>query len=189
MYKLRPFVNLQIMKNIYHTLFYSHIIYGVQVCGNACDTHIKTIQILQNRVVRLITYNDHFPLIRGPLPASNPIFCKLELLKIKELFIFMVCIFIYKCLNTSLLSLFEGWFKFSSSIHEYKTRLNYNIKSELSTNNLFIPIARTSNYGLELIKVNGPKIWNTIPNDIRSSLSFTRFKKLIKNHLTYNYNL
>ena len=48
-----------------------------QVWGNACDTHIKAIQILQNRVVRLITYND-FPLIPGPLPASNPVFCNLN---------------------------------------------------------------------------------------------------------------
>ena len=94
----------------------------------------------------------------------------------------MVCIFKYKCLNTSLLSLFEGWFKSSSIIHKHKTRLNYNIESELSTNNLFIPIARTS-------EVNGPKIWNTIPNDIRFSLPFTRFKELSKNHLIYNYNL
>ena len=108
--------------------------------GNACDTHINAIQLLQNRVVHLITYNDDFPLIPGPLPASNPIFYKLELLKIKELFILMSCIFIYKCLNTSLLPLFEGWFKYSSSIHVYKTRSNYNIKSEVSTNNLFIPI-------------------------------------------------
>ena len=60
MYKLRPFVNLKIMKNIYHALFYSHVIYGIQVWGNACDTHINAIQILQNRVVRLITYNDEF---------------------------------------------------------------------------------------------------------------------------------
>ena len=134
MYKLRPFVNLKIMKNIYHALFYSHVIYGIQVWGNDCDTYINAIQILQNRVVRLITYND-FPLIPGPLPASNPIFYKLELLKIKELFILMSCIFIYKCLNTSLLPLFEGWFKYSSSIHVYKTRSNYNIKSEVSTMN------------------------------------------------------
>ena len=133
MYKLRPFVNVQIMKNIYYALFYSHVIYGIQVWGTACDTHIKAVQILQNRVVRLITYNDNFPLIPGPRPASNPIFYKLELLKIQELFIIMICIFIYKCLNTSLLLLFEGWFNYSS-IHEYKTRSNYNIKSEVSTN-------------------------------------------------------
>ena len=93
MYKLRPFVNLQIMKNIYHS--YSHVIYSIHAWGNACGTHIKAIQTLQNTVVRLITYNDNFPLIPGPLPASNPLFCKLELLKIKEIFIFMICIFIY----------------------------------------------------------------------------------------------
>ena len=91
------------MKNIYHALFYSHVTYGIQMWGNACDTHINAIQILQNRVVHLITYfNDDFPLIPGPLPASNPIFYKLELLK---LFILMRRIFIYKCLNTSLLQL------------------------------------------------------------------------------------
>ena len=101
-------------------------------CGVTLVILINAIQILQNRVVHLITYNDDFPLIPGPLPASNPIFYKLELLKIKELFILMNYIFIYKCLNTSLLPLFEGWFKYSSSIHEYKTRSNYNTKSEVS---------------------------------------------------------
>ena len=39
MYKLRPFVNLQIMNNIYHSLFYSHVIYGIHVWGKACGTH------------------------------------------------------------------------------------------------------------------------------------------------------
>ena len=31
LYKLRPFVNLQIMKNTYHALFYLHIVYGIHV--------------------------------------------------------------------------------------------------------------------------------------------------------------
>ena len=88
MYKIRPFVNLQIMKNKYHSLYYSHLIYGTQVWGNACDTHLKAIQILQNRGVRLITYNDNFPIIPGPLPASNPLFCKLQLLKIRVIHIY-----------------------------------------------------------------------------------------------------
>ena len=35
----------------------------------------------------------------------------------------MSCIFIYKCLNTSLLPIFEGWFKYSSSIHVYKDKI------------------------------------------------------------------
>ena len=132
MYKLRPFVNVQIMKNIYYALFYSHVIYGIQVWGNACVTHIKAVQILQNRVVRLITYNDNFPLIPGSLPAYNPIFYKLELLKIKELFLLMICILqMLEYVPYYRFFFFEGWFKYSSSIHEYKTRSNYNIESSV----------------------------------------------------------
>ena len=31
LYKLRPFVNLKIMKNVYHALFYSHLVYSIHV--------------------------------------------------------------------------------------------------------------------------------------------------------------
>ena len=176
------------MKNVYHAIFYSHIVYGIQVWGSACDSHLKAIQILQNRVVRLLTYNDQFPIIPGPLPASTPLFCKLGFLKIKDLFILRVCIFIHTCLNNSLLINFEDWFKFSISVHNYETRLNYNIESESGTNNLFVPSARTSNYGLKLMKVNGPKIWNLIPVVIRTTMSLPCFKRLLKEYLLSNYN-
>ena len=176
------------MKNVYHAIFYSHIVYGIEVWGSACDSHLKAIQILQNRVVRLLTYNDQFPTIPGPLPASSPLFCKLRLLKIKDLFILRVCIFIHTCLFNALLTNFEDWFKFSVNIHNYETRLNFNIASESLTNNLFIPSARTSNYGLKLLKVNGPRIWNSIPVGVRTAMSITTFKSLLKDHLLSKYN-
>ena len=91
--KLRPFVNLEIMKNVYYALFYSHLVYGLQVWGSACDTLIGSIQVLQKRVVRLITYHDQFPLIPGPLPASSPLFAKLGLLKLKDIFSLQVYIY------------------------------------------------------------------------------------------------
>ena len=96
----------------------------------------------------------------------------------------MICIFIYKCLNTSLLPLFEGWFQYSSSIHEHTTRLNYNIK--VSTNNLFIPIARSTNYGLKMFKVNGPEIWEYNSKGLHCLSS--DFKNLL-NHLIFKYKL
>ena len=167
--------------------FFIHIVYGIQVWGSACDTHLKAIEILQKRVVRLITYNDQFPLIPGPLPATAPLFCKLKLLKISDIFIFMVCSFIHKCLYHALLSNFDDWFKFSIAVHNYGTRLNFNINSGSLTNNLFIPSARTSNYGMKLLKVKGPKIWNAIPVSIRNTLSLISFKKLLKDHLISDY--
>ena len=100
----------------------------------------------------------------------------------------LVCTFLHKCLCTSLLTNFVDWFKFSTAVHKYETRLNYNIVSDKPTNNLFIPSARTSNYGLKLLKVNGPKIWNAIPAGVRTIMSLIRFKKLLKDHLLSNYN-
>ena len=51
------------------------------------------------------------------------------------------------------------------------------------SNNLHILSARTSFYGLKLIKVYGPKYWNTIPNHIRSIVSLKYFSNMPKQYL------
>ena len=45
------------------------------------------------------------------------------------------------------------------------------IDNSIATNNLFIQTARTTHYGLKLIKVQGPIIWNFISPVIRASNS------------------
>ena len=188
LYKLRPFVNLEIMKNVYYALFYSHLVYGIQVWGSACDTLIGSIQVLQKRVVRLITYHDQFPLIPGPLPASSPLFAKLGLLKLKYIFSLQVSIFIHKCLYLQTSNNFNDWFILNHSKHNYLTRHNYNNPSnKVATNSLFIPLARTSNYDLKKLKVEGPKIWNTLPPIIRTTQSPYSFKKSLKLHFISTY--
>ena len=74
------------------------------------------------------------------------------------------------------------------SKHNYITRHNYNNPSnKVATNSLFIPLARTTNYGLKKLKVNGPKIWNSLPIVIRTTKSPYCFKKLLKLHLLSLY--
>ena len=188
MYKLRPFVNLKIMKNVYHALCYSHLVYGIQVWGSACDSHIGIIHVLQKRVVRLMTYDDQFPLIPGPLPASSPLFVKLELLKLNDIFNLQVSMFIHKCLYHQISENFKEWFILNHSKHNYFTRHNYNNPSSVAaTNSLFIPLARTTNYGLKMLKVKGPKIWNSLPSGIRITKSPYCFKKLLKLHFLSMY--
>ena len=38
MYKLRPFLPLQTMKNVYYSLIHSHLVYGIEVWGSAYKT-------------------------------------------------------------------------------------------------------------------------------------------------------
>ena len=112
---------------------------GTQVWGSACDTLIGSIQVLQKRVVRLITYYDQFPLIPGPLPAPSPLFAKLGLLKLKDIFSLQVYIFIHKCLYLQTSDNFNDWFILNHSKHNYLTRHNFNNPSnKVAINSLFI---------------------------------------------------
>ena len=125
MYKLRPFLPLKIMKNVYYSLIYSHLVYGIEVWGSACKTELNKLLVLQKRAMRLMTYNDQYPVIPGPLSPSNPIFIKLELLKIEEIFKYYISKFIFKCQLQLTPINFHSWFTASSVIHNYRTRSNF----------------------------------------------------------------
>ena len=196
MYKLRPYLNMTLLKSIYYSLIYSHIVYAIQVWGSACDTELNKILILQKRVVRLITHNDKRPILPGPLIASDPLFVKLDLLKVKDIFIMQISKFIFNCLKLETPNNFRNWFKFNCETHDHKTRLSYfelgksnyfDLCKLTKSNNLFIHYARTTHYGLKLIRVSGPKIWNSLPLEIRNSNSINLFKKDIKEYLMSLY--
>ena len=57
---------------------YSHIVYAIEVWGSAVITELDKILILQKRAIRLMIYNDVFPLNPGPLSPSDPIFINTE---------------------------------------------------------------------------------------------------------------
>ena len=78
MYKLRPFLPLNVMKNVYYSIIYSHIVYAIEVWGSAFKTELNKIFVLQKRVTRLLTFNDVYPSIPGPPSPTAPIFAKIE---------------------------------------------------------------------------------------------------------------
>ena len=84
-YKLRPFLPLKIMRDVYYSLIYSHIIYAIKAWGTACKTELDKILILQKRAMRLVTYNDTYPAVYGPLISFDQIFTKLETLKVSDI--------------------------------------------------------------------------------------------------------
>ena len=51
---------------------------------------------------------------------------------------------------------FHDWFKLNHELRAHKTRANFNIADNTTTKDLFIPMVRTTNYGLKQLKSNGP---------------------------------
>ena len=91
----------------------------------------------------------------------------------------------FNCLQ---LNIPTNWFRLNYTVHNYNTRSTYfDIANEINSNNLFILNTRTTHYGLKLLKVSAPKIWNLIPNQIRSTQSVSSFKRYLKNHLIAQY--
>ena len=100
MYKLRPFLPLNVMKNVYYSLIYSQIIYAIEVWGSAVKSEMTKILILQKRAMRLMTFNGVFPSIPGPLRPTDPIFVTLCCMKVEDIYKYQVARFVFKCLHT-----------------------------------------------------------------------------------------
>ena len=132
LYKIKPFVNNNILKMLYYSLVYLHLNYVTEVWGSAAPIHLNRIFILQKRIVRMLTLND----VRQndySFPSSNPLFFKLEILKIQDLFKVKIDKFIYKCVNNNTPINFHNWFLYTTQIHNYNTRSGY-----IDTNQLII---------------------------------------------------
>ena len=118
--QIRPFLNTNNLKNIYYSLFYSHLVYSMQAWGSAYTTEINKILVLQKRALRIITY-DTLPPVPGPLPTDS-LFASLKSLKYKmsSSCKFQNLFLIVLHLNTP--TNLHNWFSLNHNIHNYNTR-------------------------------------------------------------------
>ena len=161
--KLKSFLPLYILKHLYNTLILPHFNYCNEIWGNAFNTHLQKLFILQKRAVRLITNSTC-------RTSSNQLFLKLKILPIFDLIRLNVLIFMYKFHMDLLPSMFNNMFHTNASVHQYPTR---------SCNDLRPPLARLT-LRKHLIRSIGVKEWNSISLDLKSSSTLTRFKRLYK---------
>ena len=118
----------------------------------------------------------------GPRVHSSPLFTELKIMKLDQIFKLRLMQFIYDSLNGFSPIKFNLWFKKSTDLHTYSTRsasrlINPNLLTD--TENLHLPQIRTS-YGYNSIKYLGPKIWNSIPYNIRKITSRSLFTIVMK---------
>ena len=58
LYKIRYYVDVKIIKTLYYSLVFPHLIYGIEVWGSADESHLNKLLVLQKKIVRLICYSD-----------------------------------------------------------------------------------------------------------------------------------
>ena len=109
---------------------------------------------------------------------SSPIFKYLTIIKLPDLYVLSIAIFMHKFHHKKLPSAFNHYFTTVNEIHAYNTRL-------ASKQSYSLPKTRT-NFGIFNIRYQGPKIWNSLDESEQKLLHF-HLKKKLKIHFIYSY--
>ena len=81
--KLRYYLSIQQLKQIYYNLIYPYISYSILAWGSVYKTHIKKIQIKQNHTVRLIFFARTFGRETG---SAKPLLNLLDVLTVDNIY-------------------------------------------------------------------------------------------------------
>ena len=169
--KLRHFVNLASLVQVYYSIIYSFLTYGIIVWGNTYSSNLQPLIILQKKAIRIITFSDF-------RAHTSPIFKQLSLLKLCDVVELQTALFMYQYNKGILPDLFTDFFTPVRSKHQYQTRLA--CKSTFS-----LPTTRT-NYGIFNIRFYGSKVWNSIDEPLKS-MTANQFKLNLKKQFIAQY--
>ena len=195
--KLKPFLKDNLIRTIYFSVVYSHLYYGIQAWGSADLIVRNKLNILQNKAVRILSGKQYFQIYGqepGPLPSSEPLYKKLEILKFDDIFKLSIANFVFSTLTSESPPIFDEWFRYDHEVHGHSTRASTDVIRE---NYFDVGYAQQSftlhtkgannDYGRKMIQVMGPLIWNGIPEDIQEAGTILTFKKHLKAHIFNQY--
>ena len=165
--KLRYYLNLKTMKQIYYNLIFPYLNYALLSWGNTHKTKLTKIITKQNKAVKLML----FARIRE---NASPYYTLLEILPINNLIKLKAACFTYQIINnpSTTPESFHDYLQLASNIHNYNTRY-------ASNKNIQRPKARTQ-FKLQTFKFYASQLWEAIPNYLKESKTLTIFKKEYK---------
>ena len=113
--KLKHFLPDYIMKILYSSLIASHLQYCTLLWANSHVTHIRKLQLLQKKNIRIIT-SSHY------IAHTDPLFAMTKLLKIEDLYKYQLGIFMHKVTHSQLPQNMSSMFLRTDKIHPSQTQ-------------------------------------------------------------------
>ena len=164
--KLRHFVGPKTLSNIYNSLIQPHLDYGSLVWGNAAQTNLHKIEVLQNKAIRIINF-------KNKTESAQPLYSQTKVLPLYFNTILNEGKFIWKYTHNLLPNCCSNTLN-DFGVSPY-TRENNSLK-------LHTPIQRTD-YGIKFLGYSGVRTWNMIvPDHIRNSSTPRSFSKNLKDY-------
>ena len=165
--KLRYYVDLKMLKQLYYTLIYPYLNYGIMSWDNTYTSKLTKIRTKQNKCIRSI----FFAYWRD---SASPYYKLLGILKLDNIFKMRIATMCYIIAHEkkALPSIFLNFISLAKSTHSYYTRFASNLN--------FSRRSLRTNYGIHTFKYIASKLWEQIPHNIKNVSSIHRFKKQYK---------
>ena len=148
---------------IYNSLFDSRLRYGILGWGTASETLLSKIRVLQNRVIRFITFSEFGT-------RSISMYSTLDVIQLDDQLFLQRSIFMHSLYYKNVP--FSLSFYCSQTLHDRSTRYK-------SNKNFVLPISKTVRSQTS-IKFAGPKAWNEISIDLKELAFRKPFTKRLK---------
>ena len=171
LYKAKYYLPSNSLLTLYYALIYPYLTYCNLIWASTYVTNLQRIYLLQKRAVRAISKADY-------KASSKPLFSNWKILDVFSIYSFQVSSFMYLYHNDALPISFTQIFQTGNQIHQYSTRYSdyyrpHTCRTNIKKFSIFFP---------------GPRIWNSLPIDIKNAPTFSIFKRTIKPFLRLRQN-
>ena len=160
--KARKILQSETLLTLYYSFILPYFNYCIHIWGSTFESHLSKVQIKQKKIVRIIC---GVP----PMTPTLPLFKKMALLNIKQLYEYSIGMLMYK-IHHSMTPPILNMFVRNADIHEHSTRQH---------SHLHIPKCRTE-LGKRFIKYQGAIIWNMYLRELSADVSIGTFKHHMK---------
>ena len=157
---------------LYHALVGSKLRYGLICWATANQTLLDKINVAHNTIITYLTFSKR-------CSRMWPLYQQLKVLPLNILIQIEQAKTMYKFEHKMLPQVFDNYFL--KPTHQHNTRY-------ASIHNNFQVVRISSAKEKSLLKYYGPKVWASIPLDIKNSLSLKVFINSYRNHLLGNYS-
>ena len=169
LYTIRNKIPRTVARLIYLTIAYPYLMYGNVIWSASYESSISKLISGQKRLIRII-------MKRERTANSDPLFKRLNLLKLNEINKMCTALFVYKSLNNLIHSSINFTYR---NVQRYDLR-NNNIQLET-------PFVRFR-FSQLFINTRGPNLWNSIPPNLRLAGTLFTFKRNMKKYYLDSYN-
>lgn len=162
LYKLKFGIPLKTLKMVYHALVESHFNYAITSWCREDNSYTRSLGKLQDKIITNMLSNK----LNKKYSNINEKYKFLDLLPVQQLFK-------YKIIK-------KNYYK-----RDYQTEVNVNMYATRQENQIYFPTT-ANKYGDKLDKVLIPKIFNSLPANLKNIPKIGEAKKKIKKYLLHN---